>query len=221
MFIGHYAAALAAKRMAPKTSLGTLVLGATFLDLLFPMLVMAGMEHLRIVKGITVMMPLDLYDYPLSHSLAACLLYAALAGGIYFAVKRYMPGALAIALCVLSHWILDLISHRPDLPLYPGSGTTLGLGLWNFPAGSIIVEAGLFVAGVWLYAGSTKAADRIGRYAFWGLAAFLSALYVLDMFSPPPPDIQPFAWVGLSGWLLVLWAAWADRHRTARELPPT
>ena len=221
MFIGHYAVALAAKRAAPKASLGTLFLGASFLDLLWPVFLLTGVEHARLTPGITVMNPLDLYDYPLSHSMATSLLYSALAAGCYWLVKRYRAGALTLAVCVFSHWVLDLVSHRPDLPLFPGSSTLVGLSLWNWPVGSIVLEAGMFVAGVWIYARTTSARDRTGRYAFWSLAAILAIIYTADLFSSPPPetDIKVIAWTGLGAILFILWAGWADRHRKSRVLP--
>src|SRR4051812_40265844 len=133
MFIGHFAVALAGKRVAPKTSLGTLLLGAQFLDLLWPPLTLSGIERFQIVPGITKMTPLLFESYPISHSLLMSAVWAVLVGAIYFARRRYRVGALMMGVAVFSHWVLDWITHRPDLQIAPGSETRVGLGLWNHP----------------------------------------------------------------------------------------
>src|SRR5207249_6020403 len=121
--------------------------------------------------------------------------------------------ALVVALLVVSHWLLDFVTHRPDMPLYPG-GTPLGLGLWNSVAGTVAVEGVMFVAGVWLYATATRARDRTGTYGFWSLIAVLVLSYVGSLLSPPPPTRVALAVGGIIfGWLFVGWAAWGDRHR--------
>ncbi|HEY0323191.1 MAG TPA: hypothetical protein VGC66_19695 [Pyrinomonadaceae bacterium] len=127
---------------------------------------------------------------------------------------KYRPGAVCIFIGVLSHWFLDAVVHIQDLPLYPGDGTLVGLGLWNLPAATIIIESVLFIAGVWLYRNETRAVDRIGRYGFWAFIAFLVLVYIGNAIGPPPADTFTLAIVALSVWLLVLWAWWFDRHRT-------
>ena len=134
MFIGHFGVALAAKKVAPKTSLGTLILGAQFADLLWPILLLAGVEQVEIVPGITRVSPFDFTDYPISHSLLMLLVWSVVVGGIYYALRRYRRGALVIAAAVISHWILDFIVHSPDLPLRPGGELRLGLGTLEFLA---------------------------------------------------------------------------------------
>jgi hypothetical protein len=121
--------------------------------------------------------------------------------------------AVVLAALAVGHWVLDFVSHRPDMPLWP-AGPKLGLGLWNSVSLTIAVELALFAAGVWLALSATRARDRLGRWGFAGLAAFLVLMYAADVTSPPPPSIQAVAWVGVAGAVvLVALAAWIDRHR--------
>src|SRR3989339_132004 len=117
MFIGHYAVALAAKKGAPKVSLGTLFIAAQLVDLLWPLFLLLGLEHVRIDPGNTAFTPLDFYDYPITHSLVGAVGWSMLLGGVYYGFRRERKSAVVIGLVVFSHWILDLITHRPDLPL--------------------------------------------------------------------------------------------------------
>jgi hypothetical protein len=135
---------------------------------------------------------------------------------VYFFVKKYRTGAIILSLCVLSHWFLDLIVHKPDLPLAPGT-SNVGLGLWNSVPLTLIVELGLFAVGLYLYIRTTSAADRIGRYGFYSLMIFILVIYLMNLFGPPPPDVKSIAIADNAGWLLVLWAYWADKHRTLKQ----
>ena len=213
MFIGHYAIGLAAKKAAPKVSLGTLFISVQLLDLLWPLFLLLGIEHVRIVPSITAFSPLDLYDYPISHSLVMSLIWSLALALIYFAARRYKMGAWIVAAGVFSHWILDFITHRPDMPIMPASQTYVGLGLWNSVPATILVESAMYIAGVVLYARSTTAIDRLGKYAFWALVVFLGISYVMSIVAGPPPSEQAIAIGGLSLWLIVLWGYWIDRHR--------
>lgn len=213
MFIGHFAAALAAKKAAPRVSLGTMILSTSFIDLLWPLFLILGIENVRVDPGNTVVTPLDFYDYPYSHSLAGVVVWSILLGGIYFFLRKDRKAALIVGLGVLSHWILDLVTHRPDLPLLPGYETVVGLGLWNSLAGTLILEIGIFLGGVWLYLRSTKPKDRTGSWSFWALIIFLVLIYLGNLFGPPPPESSALGYVGLSMWLLVAWGYWIDRHR--------
>jgi hypothetical protein len=212
MFLGHFAASLAAKRVAPRTSLGTLVAAGQLIDLVWPALVLAGVEQVRIDPGNTAFTPLDFVSYPWTHSLLAVLLWAAGFGLAYRARTAYARGAIVVAALVVSHWLLDLVTHRPDLPLAPGAAK-VGLGLWNSVPGTIVVEGGLFVAGVWLYARATRARNRTGSWAFWALVATLAGIYVASITSPPPPSATAIGAAGLLTWLFVPWAIWIDRNR--------
>ncbi len=216
MFLGHYGVAFGSKAVAPKASLGTLILAAQFLDLLWPVLVLTGLEHVRIDPGNTPVTPLDFYDYPISHSLLMVLLWGVSIGILYAALRKYPRGGWVVAAGVVSHWILDVISHRPDMPLAPALKTFVGLGLWYSPAATFAVEAALFAAGVVLYSRTTIAKDRTGRYAFWGLVALLAAIYILNLPGPPPPSDRAVAVVALLAWLFVPLGYWVDRHRSPR-----
>lgn len=212
MFVGHFAVGFAAKRAAPKTSLGWL-LGAPLLpDLLWPIFLLLGWEQVRIVPSPNPFLRLDFVGYPISHSLVTSLGWGLLAGGLYWSATRYRAGAIWIAVGVVSHWVLDFVSHRPDLPLWPG-GPKVGLGLWNSPFKTIAVEEAMFAAGLWIYVVHTKPRDPLGRWSFVAFVVFTIAIYVSSVVGPPPPRAQAVAWVGLASWIMPLWAAWFDRHR--------
>ena len=213
MFIGHYAVGFLAKRAAPQVSLGTLFLAAQFLDLLWPIFLLLGLEHVRVDPGNTVFTPLDFYDYPLTHSLLGAMGWSLAFAGAYLAVRRSSRNALLLAAVVLSHWILDFVTHRPDLPLTPGGGTKVGLGLWNSLAGTVTVEGALFVLGVVLYTRVSGPRDTTGRYSLWSLVALLTVIWVAGMVAPPPPGPIAVAGAGLGLWLLIPWAYWIERHR--------
>jgi membrane-bound metal-dependent hydrolase YbcI (DUF457 family) len=218
MFIGHFAVALASKRLSPRTSLGTLFAAAQLLDLIWPVLVLLGVETVRIDPGNTAFTPLDFTSYPWTHSLLMALVWAAVFALAYRARTRSARGAWVTGGLVLSHWLLDLATHRPDLPLAPGA-VRVGLGLWGSVPATILVEGGLFLAGVYLYWKSTRPRNRVGAFAFWSLVVFLIAIYAANILGPPPPSDRAIGAAGLALWLFVLWAAWADRNRApaARE----
>ena len=217
MFLGHFAVAMGAKRVVPKTSLGTTFLAAQFADLLWPILVLLGIERVRISPGIMARSSLDFQHYPYSHSLLALTVFGVLLGLVYFAVTRYRAGAVAVAILVVSHWVLDVIVHRPDLPLSLGGQTRVGFGLWNSVVGTLLVELGLYAVGLFLYLRSTTARDGVGRYGFWALVLVLLAISFGDAFGPPPPNERALATLALAGWLFVPWAYWVDAHRQARS----
>jgi hypothetical protein len=217
MFIGHYAVALAAKKVAPKVSLGTLFLSVQWLDLLWPIFLLLNVEHVRIDKGNTAFTPLDFYDYPISHSLLTVLGWSIGFALVYYFIRRYRRGAWILGVGVFSHWVLDFVTHRPDMPIFPGATVYVGLGLWNSITGTVIVEGMLFLAAVILYVRSTVAVDRTGRYAFWSLVGFLTLMWVANMFSPPPPNETAIAIASLSLWLVVPWGYWIDRYRKSPD----
>jgi len=213
MFVGHFAVGFASKRAAPRTSLGVLLAAPLLLDLLWPIFLLLGLEHVAIVPGITKVVPLDLHDYPYTHSLAGALVWSLLFAGGYFAVARDRAAAIVVGLGVFSHWILDFVTHRPDMPLYPGSTTSVGLGLWYSLPGTLAVEFALFGAGVWIYATTTRAKNRKGAIGFWVFAALLAVMYLASVFGPPPPSPRAIAFAGLSAWLMLPLAWWIDRNR--------
>jgi hypothetical protein len=220
MFIGHFAVGFASKKFAPRTNMGLLIAAPLFLDILWPFFVVLGWERVRIDPGNTRFTPLDLAYFPWSHSLLMSIVWATAFAGIYHLLTQYKPGTVVIWIGMVSHWVLDWISHRPDMPLYPGSAR-YGLGLWNSVAGTMVVELGMFAVGVWLYATTTRARDRIGKYAFAAYVALLLFLYVGDRFSSPPPAVSKIVWPGIiAEFILLPWAWWFDRHRGLREESP-
>jgi len=213
MFIGHFGAGFGAKAAAPKTSLGTLFLASQFIDLLCSSLLLIGAERVRIVPGITRVTPLDFEYYPISHSLLAVAGWALLFALVYRVITRYPRGAVVLGLLVISHWFLDLIVHRPDLPLSPGSNIRVGLDLWSSLPGTFIVELLVFAVGVVIYLRQTRAIDSVGKWSLWLLIGFLLVIYLGSLFGPPPPNVSALAWVGQYQWLLIMWGYWIDRHR--------
>ncbi|MCU1348486.1 MAG: hypothetical protein JWO56_1516 [Acidobacteria bacterium] len=212
MFIGHPAVGFASKRLAPRTSLGWLIAAPMFADLLWPILLLLGIEHVRIAPGNTRMTPLDFYDYPWSHSLLTLTIWGALLAGAYWLRTRYARGAVLIWLGVISHWVLDWLTHRPDMPLRPG-GPKYGLGLWNHVAVTLVIEVAIFVIGIAIYTRTTRAVDRKGSLGMWSFIIFLAVIYAGNLAGPPPPNVPAIAWTTMLTWLFPLWAWWFDRHR--------
>lgn len=215
MFIGHFALGFAAKTAAPRVSLGTLFLAAQFIDLLWPTFLLMGLERVRIEPGVTAVTPLVFEHYPYSHSLLAVLGWAVLLAGLHFLLVRERRSAVVLAALVVSHWLLDLLVHRPDLPLLPWGGAVAGLRLWSSLTLTLALEVPLFALGVWLYARSTRAMDPAGRWGLVGLVLFLFVVYAGNVLGTPPPSVAAIAWLGQLQWLLVLWGYWVDRHRRA------
>lgn len=212
MFLGHFGLAFAAKKAAPKVSLGTLVFSAQFADMLWPTLLLLGIEKVRIVPGLLPASPFDFTSYPISHSLAAQLGWGVHVGFIYFAMRRDGGSALVVGGLVPTHWLLDFIAHRPDLPIFPG-GQKYGLGMWQSIPLTISVEYILFAVGIALYVSATRAKDATGNLALWSLVGLLGVLYPASLLGPPPPSVQALVWSAIAIWLTVPWAAWADQHR--------
>lgn len=214
MFIGHFAVGFAAKRVAPRLSLGALFAAVALADIIWPVLVAVGLEQVRIDPGNTAFTPLDFVSYPYSHSLVLLCLWGILFGLVCARAVHDRRMVLVGAVLVVSHWVLDWLTHRPDMPLYPGS-IKLGVGLWNSIPATIAVEMVMFAAGVWIYARGTRARDAVGRRAFAAFVGFLLVAYVANIGSPPP-SIGAIVVVGVIGTAaLLLWAWWFDRHRIA------
>ena len=217
MFIGHFAVGFAAKKVAPSASLATLVASALFLDMLWPVFLALGIESVRIDPGNTAFTPLDLHDYPYSHSLAGALVWSALFAGTHFSIKRDAKVAAILAGGVFSHFILDWITHRPDMPLWPGSTTVIGLGLWNSVPGTIAVEVTMFCGGLFIYLRSTQPTGRkMGTVGLWTFVAFLLAAYFGNAFGPPPPNVTAIIAATIAAWALLFWLRAIDRARTPR-----
>jgi hypothetical protein len=214
MFIGHIGLAFAAKRWARETSLGTLIAAAEFLDFIWPVPVLTGREHFRIVSGITAINAFDFYDYPISHSLLTSIMWGTAFSLVYWLIRSRGRAALVLGALTVSHWVLDFVSHRPDMPLAPWSSFVVGLGLWNHRELTIVVEVALFAGCVLTYVKATRAKDRIGLFALWSLISALLVLYLGSIFGPPPANVRQVAWGAMGVWLFVLWSWWADAHRS-------
>jgi hypothetical protein len=214
VFLGHLALGFAVKRATPRVNLATLFAAAQFPDLLWPVLVAAGVERVEIAPGITAFTPLDFVSYPWSHSLILVALWGLVFGAVHFMRSRNVVAGIVLAGLVASHWLLDYISHRPDLPVYPG-GPRYGLGLWNSVGATIAVEGALFVIGAWLYAQTTRPRDGRGQFAFASLIGVLVLAYVGNILSAPPSVDAIWSGALVGALLLLGWAAWADRNRVA------
>ncbi|HEY8166832.1 MAG TPA: metal-dependent hydrolase [Gemmatimonadaceae bacterium] len=219
MFIGHFAVGFAGKRAAPKASLQMLFFAALFADILWPILVGAGVEKVRIAPGDTAYTPLEFISYPWSHSLLMLCVWGLVLGLFYRSRTASGRAGLVVGLLVVSHWVLDWITHRADMPLYPG-GPKVGLGLWNSVPGTMIVEIGMFLVGAWLYASATRARDKRGKWAFIALVVFLLGFYIADSLAGSPPPSINAIWISalVATAILLLWAAWINQHRQNRDI---
>lgn len=216
MFLGHYGVAFAARRASPRTSLGTLTFAAQFLDELWPILLLMGLEQVRIVPGLMAASSLDFVSYPISHSLVTAVGWAILIGLVYFAIRRDGRGAWVVAAAVSSHWLLDVPVHRPDLPLWPGSRVLVGAGIWNSVWLTAVLELGILAVGLVIYLRYTRSTDCIGRWGLGALVLLLVLIWVGGIFGPPPPNEHALAVTTLGIWLFVPWSYWVDRHRELR-----
>lgn len=217
MFIGHFGTGLAAKKIDERPSLGTLFFAAQFLDLLWPIFILAGIEKVRIEPGNTVFTPLNFSYYPFSHSLLGSIFWALLFGAVYYLFRRNIKTSLLLGCLVVGHWILDFISHRADLPLAPWSDIKVGLGLWNSLPLTIIIEGLIFCAGAWLYISYARTNNKTGFYRIWGLLIFLVVIYINNIFAPPPPNEEAIGLVGLSQWIIIAWGYWIDKIKIPKK----
>ena len=220
MFIGHLALGFAAKRATPRVSLAVLLTASQLADVLWPLLLALGLEQVRIAPGITAFTPLDFVSYPYSHSLVMLVVWGVVFGAIYRAAAgRNGRAVLVLAALVVSHWVLDWVTHRPDMPIYP-SGARYGLGLWNSVPATMVVEGIMFAAGLWIYVQSTRARDRIGRWGFAALIALLVVVYGANATASPPPSVNAIiigAAIGAA--IMTVWSWWVDAHRDAILTP--
>lgn len=215
MFIGHHAAALVAERYAPRLGLGVLFAASMWIDLLWPILLLLGIEHVAVQPGYTAYMPLNFTYYPYTHSLAMVLVWSLIWGFGYYAFTRFKRGAVIVGLMVLSHWVLDLLVHRPDLPLWPG-GPMVGFDVWRSRPWTNVIEITFFVIGLTFYLRRTRPRDRAGAIALWSLVVFLAIMHVVLQVAPPPRNETAVAWGAMIAWIFVPWGQWIDRHRETR-----
>ncbi len=212
MFIGHYAVGLASKQFAPRSSLGALIAAPLLLDLIWPVFLLLGWEHVSIVPNGNPFLRLQFDSYPISHGLVAVLGWATLYASIYYGVTRYVAGAIVIWLGVLSHWVMDYVVHVSDLQLYAQS-RMFGWGLWQHRWLTMALEVALLAIGIGLYQWRTKPKDKVGLYAFAGFIAFLLLAYAGAAFGPAPPSVKKLALITMLSWLMIPWAWWFDKHR--------
>jgi hypothetical protein len=218
MFIGHFAGGFAAKRAAPRASLGTYVAAALFLDLLWPVLLLLRIEQVRIDPGDTAFTPFDFISYPWSHSLLMAVVWSLAFGQAHYLIRKDAATAKMLAAVVFSHWVLDWVTHRPDLQLAPGLAFRTGLSLWNSVPATVAVEVALFLGAAWWYARATEPLDGIGRWAWYALIAVLLTFYGATFGPPPHPGQERLVAIGtIALWIFVPWAASVDRHRAFRR----
>lgn len=216
MFVGHLAVGLAAKQRAPSVNLGWFIAAVTLLDLVWPILVILGIEKVSIVPGTTAFTPLVFDSYPWTHSLVMSIVW----GLVFVAIARTrgVPSSLSLLLVMLvvSHWVVDFISHAPDLPLWPGTSPRFGLGLWNSIPATILVEGAMWVAGIVIYLRTKAAQGERPGWPFWSLIAVCTVMWITSPFQTPPPSVRALGWFALIGWIVVPWAWWADRVKLKR-----
>ena len=216
MFLGHIAVGFASKRLAPRTSLGWLMAAPMLLDLLWPLFLIAGLEQVRIRPGDTAFTPLEFVSYPWTHSLLMALVWACLFMLVYLARTRYTAGAFWLGIGVASHWVLDWVSHRADMPLVPWSPVKVGLGLWNSVPATIVVESAMFLAALWVYLATTRAKRWTGHLSLWSFVGLMVFAYIGNATGPAPPSVGALRTVALVTWLIVPWAFWIERTREVR-----
>ncbi|HEX9651969.1 MAG TPA: metal-dependent hydrolase [Cyclobacteriaceae bacterium] len=213
MFIGHFALGFASKKLAKPLSLGTSFLAVQFLDLLWPFFLIFGWETVEIDPGNTAYTPLNFISYPISHSLLTSLGWGILFGLVFYLVKREKGHAILLGFLVVSHWVLDFMTHRPDLPLTPWGSMKVGMELWKSIPATIVVESLLFIAGVYIYLTSTKPRGLKSWLVIMGLVFFLIIISIVNITSPPPPSAEMIGYAGFAQWLLVFWGYWIDKQR--------
>jgi len=212
LFVGHFAVAFAAKRITPRASLALLVVATQLADIIWPVLLALGVEQVRIDPGNTAFTALDFVSYPYSHSLVLLALWGVILGVVSRRAVRHRAAVAIVAALAVSHWVLDWVTHRPDMPLYPG-GPRVGLGLWNSIPATLAIELAMFAGGIWVYTRETRPRDAAGRWGFAALIAVLLVIYLSGL-AVPPPSIPAIYTATLGGAMLVIvWTWWIDRHR--------
>jgi hypothetical protein len=224
LFLGHYGVALALKRAEPKVSLGTLFLAVQLADLLWGIFLLLGWEHARIVPGYTAVTPFEFLDYPISHSLVAAVAWGVAAAAFYYSwptrdITRHWQASALVGLAVFSHYPLDMLVHVQDLPLVGNDSPKLGLGIWNHPVATMLLELCVLGMGLAVYAAfrSQRHPLRLGRLTV--LLLVLLGTYLGSQFGPLPSSMTVVAVSDIVFLLAVAWlAAWADRRATPEEV---
>jgi hypothetical protein len=191
MYVGHLALAFGAKRTLPRLSLGWLMAAVTTADLLWPVFLLFGLEHVRIQPGATAFTPLIFDSYPWSHSLLLDVLWGTVLGVLARWYGHSRREALWLAALVVSHWVLDVLSHARDMPLWPGRSPLLGLALWNSIPATLIVEGLLWAVGIGLYLRGRRSKGWRGVLALGTFALLNTFLWVISPWTPCPPIRRP------------------------------
>ena len=217
MFVVHYAASLVLKRFEKRASLGVLFLAVQFVDIVFFPLVLLGIERLNVVENFTQSTHFELVYMPYTHSLVAFLIWSGLAYAIFrWIIVKSHSVAVVVALAVMSHWLLDVIVHTPDMPLWSDASLKLGFGLWNNAIATYVLEAALLLAGLWLYMRSTKAVTKTGKYGMGIFVVLLLLINIANIFGPLGNDSKlALAVSALTAYFLFAAVAfWLDKNRS-------
>jgi len=219
MFVGHYGPGFLAKRADQSVPLWVLFLAVQLMDVFWSLFVLVGIEHVRIVPGFTKTNPLDLYDMPWTHSLPGSLGWSALAAVVYWLATRNRRGSLLVGAAVFSHWILDLVVHKPDLALWDNTAK-VGFGLWDYPVLTLIVEGLLVFGGLAAYLAVTR--TRPGSHA-WSVPVLVVVVFALQvgmLVGPPPPSDKAMAVTALVSYFVIAGVvAWLERGREPATSP--
>lgn len=216
MFVGHLAVAFAAKKAKPEVHVGWFIVAVSFVDLIWPILLLLGLERVEVEPGNTAFTPLAFVHYPWTHSLLMGFAWAAVLAGLarWRGVAR--NGAALIGALVLSHWVLDFVTHRPDLPLWPHGGPLLGLGLWNSIGGTFAIEGAMWTVGIAMWYSACRPRGVGGWAAIVSFVLVSTVIWAGGAFAPPPPTAQDVAVGALMGWIIVPWAWWIERASAPR-----
>jgi hypothetical protein len=217
VFIGHFGVGFAARRVAPRTSLTTLIAAAIFLDVLWPLSVWLGLQQAHSHSGGTAIIRFDLSPY--FHSLLMGLVWGVVLALAYRARTRYATGAVVVGLAVLSHWLLDFVSHDQNLSLAPGLALRPGLGLCETKIAAASIEGALFIAGLALYLRTTRAKGWVGHVSLWSLVVLLALAFLGEIAGPLSPIVQTLRSSPLAMLALMLWLVLVDRTRPLRSAP--
>ncbi|HEY8938528.1 MAG TPA: metal-dependent hydrolase [Cyclobacteriaceae bacterium] len=216
MFIGHFGLGFGTKKLAPTISLGTLFIAFQFLDLVWPTLLLLGIEDVVIHPELGGTRTLEFIYYPYTHSLLMVILWSVLFGSVYWFFKKNTRNAIILGIGVLSHWVLDLIVHFHDLPLIPGQSVFVGFGLWGSVVATNIIEIALLTTGIVLYLRSTTPLNKKGAILPWVLVVLLALVQISNLVGPPPETVTALAWSAQFQWLFVVIAYWADGNRSQK-----
>jgi hypothetical protein len=215
MFVGHYGVAFSAKPSTPVVPLWVYFIAVQWLDVVWSILVLCGVEKLRIIPGFTEANPYDLYYMPYTHGLPGAIVLSLALGAIVAAMVARQRGMafLIVSAAAFSHWILDLIVHIPDLPLYDNTDK-VGFGLWRHVAVSFTLEIAVLLIGAWFYARALPPAGRRGHIALRSFVVLLVLLQIYANFGPPPSSQTAMAIMALGLYVaLAAVAALVERLR--------